>query len=180
MGSVYRANDSRLHRQVAIKVSAERFSDRFEREARAVAALNHQNVCTLFDIGPNYLVMELIEGETLAEHLKQGPMPLDESITVAKWITSAVEAAHERGITRHDLKPGNVILRHDGTVEVLDGRWKAPHEAGLIMGTAGYMAPERRRHTAVLVANRARVVLPGGRSDHDRELLSERRRVAGG
>src|SRR5437867_5319224 len=77
MGEVYRATDTRLHREVAIKVSAERFSDRFEREARAVAALNHPNICTLFDVGPNYLVMELVEGDTLAERINLGPIPLD-------------------------------------------------------------------------------------------------------
>src|SRR5689334_16391617 len=76
MGEVYRATDTRLHREVAVKVSAERFSDRFEREARTVASLNHPNVCTLHDVGPNYLVMELVEGETLAERIQRGVLPL--------------------------------------------------------------------------------------------------------
>ena len=75
MGEVYRATDTRLHREVAVKISAERFSDRFEREARAAAALNHPNVCTLHDVGPNYLVMELVEGPTLAERIREGPFP---------------------------------------------------------------------------------------------------------
>src|ERR1700682_6012642 len=92
MGQVYRARDPRLGRDVAIKVSAERFSDRFEREARAVAALNHPNICTLHDVGPNYLVMEYIEGES-----PKGPLLLDEALGVACQIGSALEAAHEKG-----------------------------------------------------------------------------------
>src|SRR6185369_125084 len=83
MGLVYRARDSRLGREVAIKVSAERFSDRFEREARAVAALNHPNICTLHDVGPDYLVMELVEGDTLAEALATRAIPIDEAIGIA-------------------------------------------------------------------------------------------------
>src|SRR4026207_2064273 len=78
MGEVYRASDTRLHREGAVKVSAERFSDRFEREARAVASLNHPNICTLHDVGPNYLVMELVQGETLADRLPHGPLPIRE------------------------------------------------------------------------------------------------------
>src|SRR6185503_6727568 len=80
MGEVYKATDTRLGRDVAIKVSAKQFSERFEREARAIAALNHPNICTLFDVGPNYLVMELVEGPTLAERIKEGAIPLDESL----------------------------------------------------------------------------------------------------
>src|SRR5580698_2709123 len=87
MGEVYRARDIRLGRDVAIKVSAERFTDRFEREARAIAALNHPNICTLHDVGPNYLVMELIEGES-----PKGPIPLDEALRMARQIASALEA----------------------------------------------------------------------------------------
>src|ERR1051325_3634847 len=99
MGEVYRARDTRLGRDVAIKVSAERFSDRFEREARAVAALNHPNICTLHDVGPDYLVMELVEGETLAEVLAtRGPLAVDEAIRIGRQIASALDAAHERGI----------------------------------------------------------------------------------
>src|SRR5258705_4200911 len=88
MGEVYRARDPRLNRDVAIKVSAAQFSERFEREARAIAALNHPNICTLYDVGPNYLVMELVEGLTLAQRIKAGAIPLEE----------ALEAAHDKGI----------------------------------------------------------------------------------
>jgi serine/threonine protein kinase len=84
MGEVYRARDSRLGRDVAIKVSAEKFSDRFEREARTIATLNHPNICTLFDVGPNYLVMELIEGPTLAETIKMGGLPLSDALAIAQ------------------------------------------------------------------------------------------------
>src|SRR5258708_6557036 len=115
MGEVYRAHDSRLRRDVAVKVSAERFSERFEREARAVAALNHPNVCTLHDIGPNYLVMELVEGES-----PKGPLPLDEALRIAAQIAAALEAAHEKGIVHRDLKPANLKIKPDGTVKVLD------------------------------------------------------------
>jgi len=163
MGEVYRATDTRLHREVAVKVSAERFSDRFEREARAVASLNHPNICTLFDVGPNYLVMELIEGPTLAEKIKQGPIPLEEALGIAKQIADALEAAHEKGITHRDLKPGNIIIKAGGAVKVLDfGLAKvggtpaaksedsptismAATQAGVILGTAAYMSPEQAR-----------------------------------
>src|SRR5687767_15690964 len=106
MGEVYRARDPRVGRDVAIKTSAERFSDRFEREARAVAALNHPNICTLFDVGPNYLVMEYVEGETLS-----GPMPLDEALRVARQIADALDDAHAKGIVHRDLKPGNIKIK---------------------------------------------------------------------
>src|SRR6202043_3541391 len=106
MGEVYRARDTRLNRDVAVKVSAAQFSERFEREARAIAALNHPNVCHLYDVGPNYLVMELVEGPTLAERLKQGAIPFDESLGIARQIADALEAAHEKAITHRDLKPG--------------------------------------------------------------------------
>src|ERR1700680_4500424 len=119
MGEVYRARDTRLGREVAIKVSAEQFSERFEREARAIAALNHPNICHLYDVGPNYLVMELIEGPTLAERLKQGAIPFDESLGIARQIADALDAAHEKAITHRDLKPGNVKIRPDGMGKVL-------------------------------------------------------------
>jgi serine/threonine protein kinase len=93
MGQVYRAHDTRLNREVAIKVSTEQFSDRFEREARAVAALNHPNICTLFDIGPDYLVMEYVEGENL-----KGPLPLDEALRIARQIADALDEAHAKGV----------------------------------------------------------------------------------
>src|ERR1700693_3791516 len=115
MGEVYRARDPRLGRDVAIKVSAQQFTERFEREARAVAALNHPNICTLYDVGPNYLVMEYIEGEA-----PKGPMPLEEALRIAAQIRDALEAAHEKGIIHRDLKPANIKIKPDGTVKVLD------------------------------------------------------------
>jgi eukaryotic-like serine/threonine-protein kinase len=163
MGDVYSARDTRLHRDVAIKVSQERFTERFELEARAIAALNHPNVCHLYDVEPNYLVMELVDGPTLAERLKQGAIPLDESLNIARQIADALEAAHEKGIVHRDLKPGNIKIRPDGTVKVLDfGLAKVggtpsvqgehsptltvgPTEAGMILGTAGYMSPEQAK-----------------------------------
>src|SRR5262250_697361 len=120
MGEVYRAHDPRMGRDVAIKVSAERFSERFDREVRAVAALNHPNICHLYDVGPNYLVMELVEGPTIAERIKQGAIPLDEALAIAKQIADALEAAHESGIVHRDLKPANIKVRRDGVVKVLD------------------------------------------------------------
>src|SRR5213593_3746661 len=159
MGEVYRATDTRLGREVALKFSAERFSDRFEREARAVAALNHPNICSLHDVGPNYLVMELVEGPTLAERIKEGALPLEEALSLARQIADALEAAHEKGITHRDLKPANIKVKPDGTVKVLDfGLAKmaatspedfensptvmtAATRHGVIVGTAAYMAP---------------------------------------
>src|SRR5580693_526053 len=120
MGEVWQARDTRLGREVAIKVSAEKFSDRFEREARTIATLNHPNICTLYDVGDNYLVMELIEGSTLAVRIKEGALPLSDALAVARQISDALEAAHEKGIVHRDLKPGNVKIKPDGTVKVLD------------------------------------------------------------
>src|SRR5579872_3575067 len=120
MGEVYKARDTRLDRSVAIKVSAEQFSERFEREARAISSLNHQHICTLHDVGPNYLVMELVEGETLAERIGAGPLPLAEALPIARQIAEAVEAAHEKGVIHRDLKPANVKVTPDGEVKVLD------------------------------------------------------------
>ena len=97
MGEVYRATDTRLGREVAIKFSAERFSERFEREAQAVAALNHPNICTLYDVAADYLVMELVEGPTLAERITEGPIPFDEAIGIAKQIAAGLEEAHDKG-----------------------------------------------------------------------------------
>jgi eukaryotic-like serine/threonine-protein kinase len=161
MGQVYKARDTRLDRIVAIKISNERFTERFEQEARAVAALNHPNICTLYDVGPNYLVMEYIEGES-----PKGPMPLDAALRIGHQIADALEAAHERGITHRDLKPANIKIKPDGTVKVLDfGLAKVAAttsasgeqsptftlkmtEAGMILGTASYMAPEQARGKA--------------------------------
>ena len=105
MGEVYRAHDPRLRRDVAIKVSAEQFSERFEREARAIAALNHPNICTLYDIGPNYLVMEYIEGRA-----PKGPLPLEEALRIARQIGAALSEAHEKNVTHRDLKPANIKI----------------------------------------------------------------------
>jgi len=110
MGEVYLACDTRLDRDVVITVSAVQFTDRFDREARATAQLNHPNVCTLHDVGPNYLVMEYVEGETLAERIKQGPIQLDETLRLANQIIDGMEAAHEKGITHRDLKPANIKI----------------------------------------------------------------------
>src|SRR6478672_2635441 len=120
MGEVYRARDPRLGRDVAVKVSAERFSERFDREARVIASLNHPNICTLFDVGPNYLVMELLEGPTLADRIQEGAVPLEEALAIARQIADALDAAHEKGIVHRDLKPGNVKIKPDGVVKVLD------------------------------------------------------------
>src|SRR5882762_3719083 len=165
MGEVYKARDTRLDRVVAVKLCAAQFNERFEREARAVAALNHPNICTLHDVGPNYLVMEYIEGPTLA-----GPIPLAEALPIARQIAEALEAAHEKGIIHRDLKPANIKLTADGKVKVLDFGLAAVAQAarpvssdpansptltisatlaGAILGTAGYMSPEQARGVPV-------------------------------
>jgi serine/threonine protein kinase len=105
MGEVYRGTDTRLGRPVAIKVSPREFSDRFEREAQAISALNHPNICTLYDVGPNYLVMEFVEGEMLSTIIGRGPLPLDKALSYAIQIAGAVAAAHQRGIIHRDLSP---------------------------------------------------------------------------
>jgi len=156
MGEVYRAHDPRLGRDVAIKVSKEQFTQRFEREARAVAALNHSNICTLHDVGPNYLVMEYIEGSPL-----KGPLPLDLAIRYAAQICDALDAAHRKGITHRDLKPANILVTKAGSqssIKLLDfGLAKVGSAVPLdeevtgmaftgtreILGTIYYMAPEQ-------------------------------------
>ena len=153
MGEVYRARDTRLDRIVAVKVAKGRFSDRFEREARAIASLNHPHICHLYDVGPNYLVMEFIEGAPL-----KGPLPAAQAVALAVEVLDALEAAHVKGIVHRDLKPGNVMVTAQG-VKLLDfGLAKlkrdAPREdeatqsmeltqVGAVMGTPAYMAPEQ-------------------------------------
>jgi len=178
MGVVYRATDTRLGRPVAIKALPEDFADdaerlaRFEREARTLAALNHPNVAGIHGVeehqGRRYLVLEYVDGETLAERLDRGPLAVDEALEVCTQISRGVEAAHEAGIIHRDLKPGNVKLTPDGKVKVLDfGLAKeteegssssidltrsptitavqSPTAAGVILGTAPYMSPEQAR-----------------------------------
>ena len=174
MGEVYRARDTNLDRDVAIKVLPEAFTSdpdrlaRFEREAKVLASLNHPNIGAIYGLEKSgdtrALVLELIEGPTLADRIKQGPIPVDEALPIAKQIAEALEAAHEQGIIHRDLKPANVKVRDDGTVKVLDfGLAKAsdtapehdPSESptmtaaatamGVILGTAAYMSPEQAR-----------------------------------
>src|SRR5579863_1921932 len=167
MGEVYRGTDTRLGRPVAIKVSAREFSDRFEREARAISSLNHPNICTLYDVGPNYLVMEFVEGDPLSHLTKQGPMPLERVLQCAVQIADALSAAHAKGVIHRDLKPANIILTRNG-VKVLDfglaklstaakfgtksgvggsseveTRTEPMTESGSIVGTLHYMSPEQ-------------------------------------
>ena len=172
MGEVYRARDTKLDRDVAIKVLPAVFGSdpdrvvRFQREARTLAALNHPNIAAIYGLeerdGATALVLELVEGPTLADRIAQDAVPLDEALRIATQIANALEAAHERGIIHRDLKPANVKLRRDGTVKVLDfGLAKRPSAAetrdlrvdppagggltgdGAILGTVGYMSPEQ-------------------------------------
>jgi eukaryotic-like serine/threonine-protein kinase len=148
MGRVFRAVDTRLHRSVAIKIPAERFTERFEREARAIAALNHPHICTLHDVGPAYLVMELVEGETLAARLVRGKLALEQAVEYGAQIASGLAAAHARGIVHRDLKPANIMLTKSG-VKLLDfGLSRSSEEIHATaewerMGTPAYMAPEQ-------------------------------------
>jgi Tol biopolymer transport system component len=162
MGTVYRARDTRLPREAAIKVSAEKFSDWFSREAHAIASLNHPNITTLYDVGPDYLVMELVEGPTLADRIREGPLKLDEAVKIGRQIADALDFAHERGIVHRDLKPSNIKIRPDGVIKVLDFGLAKVSTArvtpqsdecttitlnqtaeGVIVGTFAYMSPEQ-------------------------------------
>ena len=181
MGEVYRATDTNLKRSVAIKVlpaavaaDPERLA-RFQREAEVLGALNHPHIAAIYGLersdGTTALVMELVEGPTLADRIQEGPLTLDEALPIAKQIAEALEAAHDQGIIHRDLKPANIKVRNDGTVKVLDfGLAKAIESlgamsasgsmsptittpamthAGLILGTAAYMSPEQARGKAV-------------------------------
>ncbi len=130
MGEVYRARDARLDRDVAIKVLPEAFAQdpdrvaRFQREAKVLASLNHPHIAAIYGFeeaeGKRFLVMELVEGATLADRLRDGPLSVEESLTIGKQIAEALESAHERGIIHRDLKPANVKITPDGVVKVLD------------------------------------------------------------
>ena len=130
MGQVYQATDTNLDRQVAIKVLPDAFSSdpdrlaRFEREAKVLASLNHPNIGAIYGLeqsgGTRALVLELVEGPTLADRISKGPIPLDEALPIAKQIAEALEAAHEAGVIHRDLKPANIKVKDDGTIKVLD------------------------------------------------------------
>ncbi len=175
MGEVYRARDTKLGRSVAIKVILDEFAadeeriGRFGREAKMLASLNHPRIASLFGMehvdGQHFLVMELIEGETLADRVRRGPMQVEEALPIAVQIAEALEAAHEKGVVHRDLKPANVKITPDGQVKVLDfGLAKVMEneatsgtaansptlsmmatQAGLILGTAAYMSPEQAK-----------------------------------
>ena len=181
MGEVYRARDTRLERDVAIKTLPAAFTrdpervGRFTREAKLLASLNHPNIAGIYGFeefeGEQYLVLEFVGGETLADRLLRGPLPVEDAVDICRQIAAGMEAAHEAGVVHRDLKPGNVMLRSDGTVKVLDlGLARAAADesaaqardlsasptfaapataAGLILGTAAYMSPEQARGRAV-------------------------------
>src|ERR1700676_3438545 len=180
MGEVYKAHDTRLGRDTAIKVLPEAFAhdadrlSRFQREAKMLAALNHPNIATIYGLeqsgGTSYLVMELVSGETLQERVKRdGVVPIEEALAIAKQIAEALEAAHEKGIIHRDLKPANVKVTPEDKVKVLDfGLAKAFADdtassdpvtsptlsatatmQGMILGTPAYMSPEQARGKSV-------------------------------
>jgi len=157
MGEVWKARDTRIDRIVAMKFSQEKFSERFEREAKAIGALSHTKICTLYDVGPNYLVIEYIEGAQL-----KGPLPVDQALKYAAQICDALDHAHKKGFTHRDLKPANILVTKAG-IKLLDfglaklasansGQAPQPHDATLtmaltgrneIVGTLYYMSPEQ-------------------------------------
>ena len=166
MGEVWRARDTRLDRDVAIKVlppalaQSSAFKLRFEREAKTISQLSHPNICTLYDVGENYLVMELLDGQNLADRIGQGPLPLAEVFTYGIQIAEALDKAHRAGVVHRDLKPGNVMLTKSGaklldfglaksTTDVgfamVDGETehRPLTQEGTILGTFQYMAPEQ-------------------------------------
>lgn len=158
MGQVWKARDTRLNRFVAIKTTREQFNERFEREAQAIAALNHPHICSIYDVGPDYLVMEYIEGVPL-----KGPMPVGQALKHAVQICEALDAAHRKGITHRDLKPANILVTKSG-IKLLDfglAKLASPPQAATqpsdatatmaitgkneIIGTLYYMSPESSR-----------------------------------
>src|SRR5262249_15299207 len=170
MGEVYRARDTKLNRDVALKVLPDAFASdvdrfaRFKREAQVLASLNHPHIAAIYGVddtgGTHALVLELVEGSTLSDRIAQGPVPIDEALTIARHIADALEAAHARGIVHRDLKPANIRVRPDGTVKVLDfGLAKAVGPSsergatvtalgtatGAVLGTPAYMSPEQAR-----------------------------------
>ena len=165
MGTVYQARDTRLGRLVAIKVSRQRFSDRFEREARAIGALNHPNICTLYDVGAHYLVMEFIAGRTV-RNLSDKPRSVELITQVGAQVAQALATAHSIGLVHRDIKPENIIIREDGLVKLLDfglarsqlvpgetTTQAGATEGGVLLGTLRYMSPEQARCEMVTSAS---------------------------
>src|SRR5262245_24885347 len=209
MGVVFRALDTKLHREVALKLLPDHFADdperlaRFQREAQVLASLNHPNIAQIHGLedstAQTCIVMELVEGETLQERLKRGPVPVNEALQIVKQICEALEAAHEKGIIHRDLKPANIKLTKDGAVKVLDFGLARMREAegaatnpsnsptlmsaastpGMIMGTAAYMSPEQAkgrpvdRHTDIFAFGCVLYEMLSGRRAFEGEDVTE-------